>query len=197
MSLVLDVSGLEHEVGQALKFEISGEAPEGPSRPEGVGFGPITVSGRAMWTGETVLVEGQARTLGEFTCGRCCQPFDQPVTAELSRQFRPTGETAGPDGRTRPRRRPDPEEGAAAPTLGDGDDPPLPYDGERIDLGLAVWEAIVLELPMKPVCRPDCAGLCPVCGADLNEKACGCQAEKADSRFLSLKKLLRAKERGE
>jgi uncharacterized protein len=66
-----------------------------------------------------------------------------------------------------------------------------------LDLSFPAWEALILEIPMKPVCRDECRGLCPVCGADLNEKTCGCEAREADPRLLSLKKLLANKERGE
>ncbi len=216
MSLILDVSSLEREVGQVLRFELRGSAPEGAEPLTGVRFGPISVEGRAMWTGETVLVEGRARAEGDFTCSRCCRPFSRLVSAEFARQFSSSDETrswgaGGPGqwpGRSRPAGPGGPERDApslahASPHGDDAgrdsqeDEPPLPFDDQRIDLAFAAWEALALELPMKPICRVECAGLCPVCGNDLNEGACGCQAKKADSRFLSLKKLLEAKERGE
>lgn len=47
--------------------------------------------------------------------------------------------------------------------------------------------AIALALPMRLLCRPDCRGLCPHCGADLNEGSCGCEAEYIDPRLAALK----------
>lgn len=200
MSLVLDVSKLERELGQVLRFELSGFAPEGAELPEGVRLGPISVEGRAMWTGETVLAEGRTRAECAFTCSRCCRMFSQLISAEFTRQFRPSDEHRPQDERgpaQRPRRSGRPAGPGGVERDADDHEPPLPFGGQRIDLAFVAWEALILEMPMKPVCRVACAGLCPVCGSDLNEKACGCQAKKVDSRFLSLKKLLEAKERGE
>ena len=47
-------------------------------------------------------------------------------------------------------------------------------------------EQLQLNVPMKPLCRPDCKGLCPECGADLNEGACSCGEAKVDSRWAAL-----------
>ncbi len=60
-----------------------------------------------------------------------------------------------------------------------------PIVDDTIDLGPMVRDAVVLELPMAPLCREDCAGLCPQCGADRNEGACGCVAP-SDPRWANL-----------
>ena len=60
-----------------------------------------------------------------------------------------------------------------------------PITDDTIDLGLLVRDAIVLELPMAPLCREDCRGLCPQCGADRNEGDCACVAPK-DPRWANL-----------
>ncbi len=196
MTLVLDVSGLEREVGRSEKFKLNGPVPEGVERPEGVNLGPISVEGRALWTGETVLVEGRAWTDGEFVCGRCLEPFTRPVEAGFAREFRPVEQDL-PRLNRRRRAAEAVESDAAEEEAGDDQEAPLPFSDDKIDLSFPAWEALVLELPMKPVCREDCAGLCPVCGTNRNEKTCGCQESETDSRLLSLKKLLEAKERGE
>ncbi len=72
--------------------------------------------------------------------------------------------------------------------FGDGpaaSDEMYPAQDDAIDLGLLVRDAIVLELPMAPLCREDCAGLCPQCGADRNDGECGCVAP-ADPRWANL-----------
>jgi uncharacterized protein len=69
----------------------------------------------------------------------------------------------------------EPEEGEAYPILGD-----------HIDLEPLAREAVVLALPLAPLCRPDCAGLCPSCGADLNAGPCTCPPAGADSRWAAL-----------
>ena len=60
-----------------------------------------------------------------------------------------------------------------------------PIDDDVIDLAPLVRDSVVLELPAAPLCREDCAGLCPQCGANLNEGACGCVAPR-DPRWANL-----------
>jgi uncharacterized protein len=67
----------------------------------------------------------------------------------------------------------------------DANDDFYPIVDDRIDLGPLVRDAIVLELPMAPLCREDCAGLCPQCGANRNEGDCGCVAP-VDPRWANL-----------
>ena len=59
-------------------------------------------------------------------------------------------------------------------------------DIDRIDLEPLVRETVLLELPMVPLCRDDCAGLCPECGADRNERDCGHALEVRDERWAAL-----------
>jgi uncharacterized protein len=59
-----------------------------------------------------------------------------------------------------------------------------------LDLGLAVREYTLLELPMRPLCKADCRGLCAGCGVDLNVTTCQCHQEAVDERFSALKALL-------
>lgn len=61
-----------------------------------------------------------------------------------------------------------------------------PLRHEEIDLEPLVREALLLELPLAPLCREDCRGLCPTCGADLNEGACLCAPEDRDPRWAAL-----------
>jgi len=65
------------------------------------------------------------------------------------------------------------------------------FDGIHIPLGEIFREQILLQLPMQALCREDCRGLCPGCGADLNREACRCQATVKTSPFAVLKKLPR------
>jgi uncharacterized protein len=69
----------------------------------------------------------------------------------------------------------DPEEGETYPIAGD-----------HIDLEPMTREAVVLGLPLAPLCRPDCKGLCPTCGAELNRGPCGCPPPATDPRWAAL-----------
>jgi len=66
-------------------------------------------------------------------------------------------------------------------------------NADRIDLAPLAREALLLELPLAPLCQAECAGLCPTCGADLNAGPCGCAGVVADARWLALDEL---RERG-
>ena len=61
--------------------------------------------------------------------------------------------------------------------------------GDQIDVEPLVRDAVLLELPLAPLCREDCAGLCPVCGANRNEGDCGHQADDRDPRWAALDQL--------
>ena len=59
-------------------------------------------------------------------------------------------------------------------------------DQQHLDLSEAVRQYERSALPLRALCRPDCAGLCPVCGQDLNERACGCERVANDGRWAGL-----------
>jgi uncharacterized protein len=59
-----------------------------------------------------------------------------------------------------------------------------------VDLNNLIREALILSLPLKPLCDEDCKGLCPNCGVNLNEESCDCQNEESDERWEGLKDLL-------
>ncbi|MBI5874522.1 MAG: DUF177 domain-containing protein [Deltaproteobacteria bacterium] len=63
-------------------------------------------------------------------------------------------------------------------------------EGDEIDINAVLVEQLSLDTPMQPVCRPDCKGLCPKCGADLNQRECSCiVTEHTDQKFAMLKEL--------
>lgn len=68
------------------------------------------------------------------------------------------------------------------------------YRDDEIDLGHMVFEQIVLSLPMKPLCKPDCLGLCPECGGNRNATRCECSREEIDPRWAGLKGVLGSRE---
>lgn len=61
----------------------------------------------------------------------------------------------------------------------------------EVDITAPMREALMLALPLKPLCRDDCRGLCPVCGVNRNEHTCECKVEKTDSRWDGLRDLLK------
>ncbi len=61
--------------------------------------------------------------------------------------------------------------------------------GDQLDLRPIARELVLLDAPATPLCRPDCAGLCPTCGANLNDGVCGCAAPPVDPRWAALDQL--------
>ena len=109
-------------------------------------------------TGEMVAVRGRIRSAAHLECVRCLRPFDLPVSSDLT----VVADRAGGRGRFEKE-------------LEAGDYMKF-HDGRQLDLRGEAREALLLELPITPHCRDDCRGLCPRCGADLNEGPCGCAA---------------------
>lgn len=120
---------------------------------------PGTVSGRLRVerAGDRVTVRGGVSATAHLECVRCLREFDLAVEA-------PVVVLAERSGTSDPR-----EEEALV-----RDEYMLFHDGRRLDLRETVRESLLLELPISPHCREDCPGLCPKCGADLNEGVCGC-----------------------
>lgn len=124
-----------------------------------------------------VLVQGSLDADVLLECSRCLEPLTLPIEARLEEEYRPTidVETGRPV-----RRLPDEQD----------DDTTFTVDhNHMIDLNESVRQALLVALPMKPLCREDCAGLCPQCGANLNEADCGHEMEPADSRWAGLEEL--------
>lgn len=61
-----------------------------------------------------------------------------------------------------------------------------PLEGDQLDLEPLARDAVLLELPLAPLCREDCRGLCAVCGTDRNEAGCRCEPEVGDPRWAAL-----------
>jgi uncharacterized protein len=116
---------------------------------------------------------GNVTTTLELPCSRCIEPFTQPVDAEFDLRYQPHAANSG--------------EGEKE--IEEDDLTTAFYQDDRIDLGQLMREQFYLSLPMKPLCRPDCKGLCPACGTNLNRGTCSCERVWEDPRLAALKKL--------
>jgi uncharacterized protein len=133
---------------------------------------PIRVDLAYYRAGTELFLTGEVEAEGIACCARCAEDF----RVERSRGFRYV---------------------FAPKSIGyDGDDEQRPddlefslYEGDDVDLTPLVREQVLLALTDPPLCREDCRGLCPQCGANLNEKACDCRTEKLDPRFAALRAL--------
>jgi uncharacterized protein len=161
----LDLGPLERlPAERAFAFEETFEPMTVGGEP--VAFdGPVEVSGKAERVRGGVLLSGEVRAPVRLRCGRCLDLFPTLLRPELDLMLAPPGAEGAEDS--------------------------LPY-AETLDLTPAVEEAIVLDLPVRPLCRPDCPGLCPRCGAR-RDAGCSCPPEPdGDGRWSALADWLRS-----
>jgi uncharacterized protein len=129
---------------------------------------------RFMRTASGVLADVRVRGVVERPCTRCLNPAVQPVEVQFQDEFHSKIEVST---------------GVALPTP-DEEDPFYINENHLLDLGEAIREYALIELPMQTLCREDCKGLCPQCGTDLNAGACACPQDEGDERLSILKQLL-------
>jgi uncharacterized protein len=135
---------------------------------------PLSVSGEVLWisSGE-VLARLEIRGTLAQECRRCLEPVEVPVREDLELLFVP----------------PDEEES--------GDDENvrrLPSGSVELDLKDAIREEVILSQSLLALCKPDCKGLCPHCGANLNFESCECTTEELDPRWDALRALKNERE---
>ena len=137
------------------------------------GPGVLDAKIRVEKHGRDILLRGRMQGRLELQCSRCLNSFAAPVEADFDLLLVPG-----------------PEPVSAEPEELNATDLDLDfYSGEVINLEAILREQILLLLPLKPLCAESCRGLCPHCGADLNQETCSCREEKSSSPFAALAKL--------
>ncbi len=143
--------------------------------PSSIGLGqnfrvPVEVDAHLDKAPRQILLRAEIRTAGTFACDRCLESFEQPIAARLNLFYIFDELDAG--------KLPPDEVKVISP------------DTVTIDLTEDVREMVMLSVPLKLLCREDCKGLCPQCGADWNVSACDCQQQVSDPRWSGLQDLL-------
>ena len=134
--------------------------------------GPLTVDAVAELAGKEIRIRGHVSGRLEAVCDRCLDRAEIPVEVDFDLPYRPMKEIAREE-----------EFKVSTDELKVGF-----FSGEGVNLADVVREQVILSVPMKIVCRPDCLGLCPVCGANRNIEHCSCFTQHEDSPFAFLKK---------
>lgn len=135
--------------------------------------GPVDSRMRVVLRGDRVVVTGSLACDLVLTCCRCARGTEKRLGKEFSVEYWP-----------------DPRVEAGAELELKYEDLDIGfYRNDQLDLSMVISEQIVLEVPMKPICREDCKGLCDQCGADLNEGPCNCPKERVDPRLAVLAEL--------
>jgi uncharacterized protein len=143
---------------------------------------PFRVVVSAYRMGDDVLLEGEVRGSLPLECGRCLARYRHAFRETFRLVLEPAGarEPSDPEG----------VESLARYGMCLAEDVEAGwYRGDEVDLAGFVHEVVCLALPVQPLCREECAGLCPRCGADRNAGPCGCPDVPSDSPFAVLKAL--------
>jgi uncharacterized protein len=122
---------------------------------------PVDIDLHLEALSDGIVVDGEIRAHWHAECRRCLRPID--------------GDLSGPVHELYQREVTDEEA--------------FPIVGDVLDLGEMVREVLLIDAPAAPLCRPDCAGICPTCGKDLNEGPCDCPQPVADPRWSALDQL--------
>lgn len=156
--------------------------------PVAVAVEPVEIGGQSVqfdrpfkgeaeiWNaGDRLLVRATLSGEAQLPCSRCLTTFSLPLETSFEEEF-----IEGQPGKDDEA---DEDESDRTVTY---------YTGDEIDLSEPIRDHILLELPMKALCREDCEGLCPTCGTNLNEGSCSCvETTSVDPRLAALEKLLR------
>jgi uncharacterized protein len=137
---------------------------------------PVELGVEIRKDSQKVRLVGTLRTTLECDCSRCLELFAVPVDSTLDLLFLPASANVA--------RGDDDEQEVREDDVGVSY-----YKDDEIDLGDVMREQFYLALPMKPLCREDCRGLCPECGVNRNRETCACKTEWVDPRMDPLKKL--------
>ena len=132
---------------------------------------PLKLDATAELLGAEIRIRGHLATRLESSCDRCLGAVEIPISSDFDLFYRPMQTIAK-------------EEEIEIPTeemeVGF-------YSGDGIELADVATEQVILSVPMKVICRTECQGLCPVCGANRNLTSCACAPPQQDSPFDSLK----------
>ena len=157
--LVLNVAELLRTPGSErdLELESSTAELELDTDPRLVP-GPVRLDLHLGVLSDGIVVRGEieARWTGE--CRRCLTPVGGPLLVDVQELYQ--------------NRVTDPEA--------------FPIEQEQLDLRPMAREALLIEAPAAPLCRPDCAGICPLCGSDRNRTPCSCETRPVDNRWAAL-----------
>ena len=159
---------MKEGIGSTRHYQVDEQAESGGSVPTGRVLGNV----RLMRTDKGIWVSGRLDAAAVCQCSRCLREYRQPVRITIDDEFAA------------------PLEGLVfEPWLEGEEDEFLIGSDQILDITEAVRQYSYLDIPMKPTCGDDCAGLCTGCGANLNEAECACGPPRTDPRWDALLKL--------
>ena len=134
---------------------------------------PAAVNGKIRLSGNEVFVNGHVETRAQVECDRCLKPVELPVNVDFTLEYISDSDY----------------ESSQVVELTEAEMSVSVFDGAAIDVDEIVKEQILLAVPTRMLCREDCKGICPECGADRNTGECNCVTNDTDPRWAALKNL--------
>jgi uncharacterized protein len=122
-------------------------------------------------------VVGRAQGELELTCSRCLEPYPLTIDVPLDLRYWPETDLEA-------------QESPEDQEISTNDADTSYYRDDSLDLGELLREQFYLAMPMKPLCREGCLGLCPLCGSNRNSAPCACRPVWEDPRLAALKQLV-------
>jgi uncharacterized protein len=167
--MLFNVSGLMQEgIGATRTYGVKGTLHSEERPPE-----PVEGEVELLRTPAGILVRARIKLVEPELCSRCLQPLQETLDIGFEEEFLATVDAHG------------------VPTREVEDEDAFTIDqNHMLDLTEAVRQYREASAIMQPLCRPDCRGLCPQCGKDLNTGACDCDAVQEDSPWAALAGLL-------
>jgi len=171
--IAVNVAGLLHEAPGATR-ELRLRDHYATLGPDLELAGPINGLLRLQRTNRGILVRGTVTAPLRRTCARCLEAYVEEATVSVDEEFLPSVE---------------PQTGVPV-QIEDGDLTQRIDDHHEIDVGPLLHDELSLTEPMHPLCRPDCPGLCAVCGAPLSDALHQHEDDEPDPRLAPLARLL-------
>ncbi|WP_434511595.1 YceD family protein [Desulfitobacterium sp. AusDCA] len=160
----VNVAQVRRNENGTAHFDLEEDFSAFESQLEGVSFAaPVRVHLQVSNLGKSLMVLGQIQTKFKVMCGRCLEDFIYPVDLNFEDEWVFSGQAAE-----------------------ERDEIAFVFEKDEVEISERIFEQIVLALPMRFICSPECQGLCPVCGVNRNHIACGCNTEQIDPRLAAL-----------
>jgi len=135
--------------------------------------GPLDSVADITRAGKAILIRGKVDTVLELRCVRCLKEFSYPLSSAFDLTLLPLKVSSASE----------------EAELTEEDMESNFFEGGEIRISEVACEQVFLEIPLQPLCREECKGLCPTCGKDRNLSDCDCSQEGFESGFSALRKL--------
>ena len=164
--MIFSVSDAQKRPGDIFAISFTEPLPPETFGGQTLSFAaPAAVEGSYSFDGKAFHVDATATVSYDAVCARCTKPFVETITFPIDEHF-------------------------VRDTVWEEDGDAYPYTREQIDLWQAFWDNLFLHMPLVSLCKPDCLGLCPICGRDRNTDPCTCETENQNGPFGALQALL-------